>query len=85
MNALFRSIVVALAVAWSSITFGGVDHRVQLDDSGIWNRDVQKGVEYGTIAVVLGGAYGKAARIASARHSGRRSIPVCSPLRPRKS
>lgn len=34
----------------------GIDHRVNFDDSGIWNRNVQKGVEYGTIAAVIGGA-----------------------------
>lgn len=34
----------------------GIDHRGAYDNSGIWNRNVQLGVEYGTIAVVVGGA-----------------------------
>jgi len=34
----------------------GLDHKITFDESGIWNRDVQKGVEYGSIAIVLGGA-----------------------------
>ncbi len=34
----------------------GLDHKVTFDDSGIWNRNVQKAVEYGSIAVALGGA-----------------------------
>lgn len=35
---------------------GGFDHKVTLDESGIWERNVQKFVEYGTIAAVVGGA-----------------------------
>jgi undecaprenyl-diphosphatase len=34
----------------------GIDHRVPYDDSGIWNRQVQKGVEYTTAATVILGA-----------------------------
>ena len=37
-------------------TAGGIDHKVTYDDSGIWNRDIQQALEYGSIAVVLGGA-----------------------------
>jgi membrane-associated phospholipid phosphatase len=36
--------------------FAGFDHKVPFDESGIWNRNVQKGVEYGAIAAVVGGA-----------------------------
>ena len=35
---------------------GGIDHVVNFDQSGIWNRNVQKGVEYGSIAVEVAGA-----------------------------
>ena len=34
----------------------GLDHRVGFDQSGIWNRNVQKGLEYGLVAAELGGA-----------------------------
>jgi len=34
----------------------GLDHKITFDESGVWNRNVQKGVEYGAIAMVLGGA-----------------------------
>ena len=37
-------------------TAAGLDHKITFDESGIWNRNVQKAVEYGSIAVVLGGA-----------------------------
>jgi undecaprenyl-diphosphatase len=40
----------------ASATAGGIDHKLTYDDSGIWNRNIQKGLEYGSIAVVLGGA-----------------------------
>lgn len=51
----------------ATVTFGllvvvdvchaGIDHRVAVDDSGIWNRNVQYAVEYGTIAAELSGAF----------------------------
>ncbi|HEX7342563.1 MAG TPA: phosphatase PAP2 family protein [Rhodanobacteraceae bacterium] len=34
----------------------GIDHRVHYDNHGLWNRNVQLGVEYGTLATVLGGS-----------------------------
>jgi undecaprenyl-diphosphatase len=34
----------------------GIDHKVPLDESGIWSRKVQNAVEYGTVLAVLGGA-----------------------------
>jgi undecaprenyl-diphosphatase len=34
----------------------GIDHRVAYDNSGIWNRNVQKDVEYATALMVIGGA-----------------------------
>jgi undecaprenyl-diphosphatase len=41
---------------FSSSCAGGVDHVVSFDESGIWNRNVQKGVYYGVIAAEIGGA-----------------------------
>jgi len=49
-------VVLAGALAWCSGAFGGFDHKVPFDESGIWDRDVQKGVQYTTIAVILGSA-----------------------------
>ena len=34
----------------------GIDHKVPLDESGIWSRNVQKAVYYGSIITVFGGA-----------------------------
>ena len=34
----------------------GIDHRLAYDNSGIWKRSNQTFVEYGTLAVVIGGA-----------------------------
>lgn len=34
----------------------GIDHRLKLDQSGVWSRNTQKGLEFGSAAVVLGGA-----------------------------
>jgi undecaprenyl-diphosphatase len=34
----------------------GIDHKVPLDESGIWSRNVQYAVEYGSIVAVVGGA-----------------------------
>ncbi|HEY1436506.1 MAG TPA: phosphatase PAP2 family protein [Casimicrobiaceae bacterium] len=46
-----------LCCGWvPSATAGGIDHKVTFDDSGIWNRNIQQALEYGSIAVVLGGA-----------------------------
>lgn len=35
----------------------GIDHRVHYDNSGIWNRHVQKNVEYATLITVVGGSF----------------------------
>lgn len=35
----------------------GIDHRLHYDNHGIWNRNVQLGVEYGTMLTVIGGAF----------------------------
>ena len=50
-----------LAAAWFTTlflvnaSFAGIDHIVSVDDSGIWNNGVQKGVEYGAIAAEVAG------------------------------
>lgn len=48
--------VLVVSVASSIAYGGGIDHRIGFDDTGVWNRNVQRGVEFGTIAVVVGGA-----------------------------
>jgi len=49
-----------LAVIWSSLpalaAAGGIDHKVEYDDSGIWNRNVQVLVEATTVGTVVVGA-----------------------------
>jgi len=37
--------------------FLGIDHELSLDESGIWARKYQVGLQYGVIAVELGGAF----------------------------
>ena len=57
----------AAALLSSALAFGpggaradsgalGIDHKVALDESGIWSRNVQKAVYYGSIVTVFGGA-----------------------------
>lgn len=41
----------------ADVCHAGIDHRVAVDDSGIWHRNVQYAVEYGTIAAELAGAF----------------------------
>jgi hypothetical protein len=78
-NQRFVGMVLTLCFGCcGSATASGIDHKVTFDESGIWNRNIQKGLEYGSIAVVLGALRGKAARRASGAHSGRRWILRCS-------
>lgn len=56
----YAGIVFVLAVgsigsAYAAGPFG-IDHRVAVSDGGLWNRNIQLGVEYGTAVAVLGGA-----------------------------
>lgn len=51
----YRHMHPALVRAHSELF--GIDHRVPYDDNGIWNRKVQLGVEDGTLATVIGGAF----------------------------
>jgi len=59
MRIVARACLV-LITALPPVVYGGgplgIDHRVAFDDTGIWTRNVQRGVEYGSIAVVIGGA-----------------------------
>jgi len=51
------AMALTLCVGWcASVAAGAVDHKVAFDDSGIWNRKVQKALENSSIAVVIGGA-----------------------------
>ena len=56
MERRFASIALGMLVA-ADVCYAGIDHRVSVDDSGIWNRNVQYAVEYGTIAAELTGAF----------------------------
>lgn len=47
--------LVAL-LAWNSPAFADFDHEWALDQSGIWARKYQTGLEYGVIATEIGGA-----------------------------
>jgi undecaprenyl-diphosphatase len=54
---LLRAIAVAAAAcAWSAPASAGFDHRVAVDDSGIWSRTNQDILRYGVIATEIGGA-----------------------------
>jgi undecaprenyl-diphosphatase len=46
----------ATGIAHADTSALGIDHKVPLDESGIWSRNVQRAVEYGSVAVVFGGA-----------------------------
>jgi hypothetical protein len=66
-----RSVVMTLCFGCcGSATATDFDHKLTYDDGGIWNRNLQKVVEYGSIAVTVGGA-AKAAKRASAAHFGK--------------
>ncbi|TDY16680.1 hypothetical protein B0G81_7757 [Paraburkholderia sp. BL6665CI2N2] len=44
------------ALAFLGAYAGGIDRKVALDQSGIWNRNVQFGLEYAVIATTVGGS-----------------------------
>lgn len=55
----YLSVFLALAVSGTACASGGplgVDHRLHYDNSGIWNRNNQKALMYGTILTVGAGA-----------------------------
>lgn len=45
-----------IAPAWSGSGLLGMDHELPLDQSGIWARKYQTSLEFGSAAVVIGGA-----------------------------
>jgi undecaprenyl-diphosphatase len=54
-----RATLVALAlasIAYSTASVAGFDHRVEVNDSGPWNRSITRGLEYGLIAGEVAGA-----------------------------
>jgi len=51
-----RGLLLALLFAATPVCRAGIDHLVTYDDSGIWKRSNQVIVEYGLIAVEVGGA-----------------------------
>ncbi|MER3546326.1 MAG: phosphatase PAP2 family protein [Rhodanobacteraceae bacterium] len=58
----FRALLLTMLLAFVPLASHagggplGIDHRVAYDNSGIWARHDQLAVEYGTIAVVIGGS-----------------------------
>jgi undecaprenyl-diphosphatase len=56
MGKRLRSFIVAVGLLVSSVASAGIDHRVAVDESGIWNRNVQKGVENTLIVGEIAGA-----------------------------
>jgi len=61
-NLTLRSIKFFIVVfascntAWAGAGLLGMDHEVPLDQSGIWARKYQSSLEYGSAAVIIGGA-----------------------------
>ena len=55
LSSLTLLALVHVSIAHAGGPFG-IDHRVHYDDHGVWNRNVQLGVEYGTLLTVAGGA-----------------------------
>jgi undecaprenyl-diphosphatase len=51
-----RLLSLAIALLASSTAVAGLDHRLTYDNSGIWARHYQEALEYGVIAVGVGGA-----------------------------
>jgi PAP2 superfamily len=55
-----KIVPVVLALGWEVAAAGGgplgIDHEVGFDQSGIWARKYQTGLEFGVIAVEVGGA-----------------------------
>jgi undecaprenyl-diphosphatase len=48
---------MAASLTWAGLgTAAGIDHVVNFDQSGIWNRNIQKGLEYTLIGGEIAGA-----------------------------
>jgi membrane-associated phospholipid phosphatase len=43
--------------AWAGGGPFGIDHPVRYDNSGIWNRNIQKDLQYAMIATIVGGSF----------------------------
>ena len=54
--ALLATIIAASLVFSARGTAAGIDHVVNFDQSGIWNRNIQKGLEYTLIGGEIAGA-----------------------------
>jgi undecaprenyl-diphosphatase len=54
-KAACKPLLVVLLLA-SNFAYAGFDHELALDQSGIWSRQVQTGLEYGVIAVEVAGS-----------------------------
>jgi hypothetical protein len=56
----WRTLAVMVTLAWKVAVGGdgplGIDHEVGFDQSGIWARKYQTGLEHGVIALEIGGA-----------------------------
>ena len=56
-SGLLSSVWLVVLVLLARLSFaGGIDHKVGFDESGIWNRNVQKAVEYSLIGGEFAGA-----------------------------
>jgi membrane-associated phospholipid phosphatase len=53
---LLWGLALALSFGASVSTGGGIDHVVNFDQSGIWNRNIQKGLQYTLIGGEIAGA-----------------------------
>jgi len=56
----YRTWLAAATFGWLivvDVAYAGLDHVVTFDDSGIWNRNVQRGVECAVLATEVTGAF----------------------------
>jgi membrane-associated phospholipid phosphatase len=56
MRRWFRYLPALVASVFAQLAMAQIDHKVTYDNSGIWNRDVQKAVEGLTFLTTVGGA-----------------------------
>src|SRR5258708_36368622 len=53
---LCRVLLLPLILGASQIAHAGIDHEIALDQSGIWARKYQTGLEFAVIATEIGGS-----------------------------
>src|SRR5258708_36886105 len=53
---LCRVLLLPLILGASPIAHAGIDHEIALDQSGIWARKYQTGLEFAVIATEIGGS-----------------------------